>query len=53
VVLLLSLAFWSALWGLPGAFLSSPLTVMAMVILAQFPSTYWIAVLLSGDGEPT
>jgi predicted PurR-regulated permease PerM len=53
VVLLLSLAFWSALWGLPGAFLSSPLTVMAMVILAQFPSTHWIAVLLSGDGEPT
>lgn len=52
VVLLLSLAFWGALWGLPGAFLSSPLTVMAMVILAQFPSTYWIAVLLSGDGEP-
>lgn len=53
VVLLLSLAFWGALWGLPGAFLSSPLTVMAMVILAQFPSTRWIAVLLSGDGEPS
>jgi predicted PurR-regulated permease PerM len=53
VVLLLSLAFWGALWGLPGAFLSSPLTVMAMVILAQFPSSHWIAVLLSGDGEPT
>jgi predicted PurR-regulated permease PerM len=53
VVLLISLAFWGALWGLPGAFLSSPLTVMAMVILAQFPSTRWIAVLLSGDGEPS
>jgi predicted PurR-regulated permease PerM len=53
VILLLSLAFWGALWGLPGAFLSSPLTVMAMVILAQFPSSHWIAVLLSGDGEPT
>ena len=53
VVLLISLAFWGALWGLPGAFLSSPLTVMAMVILAQFHSTRWIAVLLSGDGEPS
>jgi AI-2 transport protein TqsA len=52
VILLLSLAFWSALWGLPGAFLSSPLTVMAMIILAQFPSTRWIAVLLSDDGDP-
>ncbi len=52
VVILLSLAFWSAVWGLPGAFLSSPLTVMAMVILVQFPATRWIAVLLSEDGNP-
>lgn len=52
VVILLSLAFWSAIWGLPGAFLSSPLTVVAMVILAQFASTRWIAVLLSEDGAP-
>ncbi len=33
-------------------FLSTPLTVMAMVILAQFDGTRWIAVLLSADGEP-
>jgi AI-2 transport protein TqsA len=52
VVLLVSLAFWGALWGLVGAFLSSPLTVMAMIILDQFPSTRWIAVLLSSDGVP-
>lgn len=52
VVILLSLAFWSAIWGLTGAFLSSPLTVMAMLVLAQFPGTYWIAVLLSDNGEP-
>lgn len=52
VVLLVSLAFWGALWGLVGAFLSSPLTVMAMIILDQFPSTRWIAVLLSRDGSP-
>ena len=52
VVLLVSLAFWGALWGLVGAFLSSPLTVMAMIILDQFPSSRWIAVLLSSDGVP-
>ncbi len=52
VVIFLSLAFWGALWGLTGAFLSTPLTVTAMAILAQFPSTGWIAVLLSSDGEP-
>jgi predicted PurR-regulated permease PerM len=52
VVVLLSLAFWGALWGVPGAFLSTPLTVMAMAILAEFKGTRWIAVLLSQDGEP-
>jgi predicted PurR-regulated permease PerM len=52
VVVLLSLAIWGAIWGIVGMFLSTPLTVMAIIILAQFPGTRWIAVLLSGDGEP-
>jgi predicted PurR-regulated permease PerM len=52
VVVLLSLAFWGAIWGVPGMFLSTPLTVTAMVILVQFPGTRWIAVLLSADGAP-
>jgi hypothetical protein len=51
-MVLLSLAFWSAIWGLTGAFLSTPLTVMAMVILAQFDGSRWIAVILSSDGDP-
>jgi hypothetical protein len=33
-------------------FLSTPLTVMAMVILAQFKGSMWLAVLISGDGDP-
>jgi predicted PurR-regulated permease PerM len=53
VVVLLALAFWGELWGITGAFLSTPLTVMAMVILAQFEGTRWIAVLLSADGNPS
>jgi predicted PurR-regulated permease PerM len=52
VVVLLALAFWGAIWGIAGAFLSTPLTVMIMVILAQFDGTRWIAVLLSADGNP-
>ena len=52
VVVFLGLAFWGALWGLTGAFLSTPLTVMAMAVLAQFSSTRWISVLLSSNGEP-
>jgi predicted PurR-regulated permease PerM len=52
IVLLLGLAFWTTVWGLSGAFLSTPLMTVTMVILAQFAGTRWIAVLLSGDGNP-
>jgi predicted PurR-regulated permease PerM len=52
IVVLLALAFWGAIWGIAGMFLSTPLTVMIMVILAQFDGTRWVAVLLSSDGEP-
>lgn len=52
LVVLLSLAFWGALLGLTGMFLSTPLTALAMEILAQFEGSRWIAVLLSADGDP-
>lgn len=52
LVVVLSLTLWSALWGGVGAFLSAPLTVIIMIILAQFQSTRWMAVLLSADGHP-
>ncbi|MDP9102959.1 MAG: AI-2E family transporter, partial [Pseudomonadota bacterium] len=43
VVVLLSLALWGAIWGIPGMFLSTPLTVTGIIILAQFEGTRWIA----------
>lgn len=52
LVVVLSLTLWGALWGGVGAFLSAPLTVIIMIILAQFQTTRWIAVLLSADGQP-
>jgi len=52
VIVLLSLALWSVLLGTTGAFLSTPLTVAAMAMLAEFKTTRWIAVLLSSDGNP-
>ena len=52
IVILLALALWGLIWGLPGAFLSTPLTAIAMAILAEFASTRWIAVVLSSDGKP-
>jgi predicted PurR-regulated permease PerM len=52
IVVLLALAIWGAMWGIVGAFLAAPLTVMLMIVLAQFQSTRWIAILLSADGRP-
>jgi predicted PurR-regulated permease PerM len=51
VMILLSLGFWGTVWGPTGMFLSTPLTILVMVILAQFDGTRWIAVLLSADGD--
>ncbi len=52
LVVLLSLAIWGALWGPVGMFLSAPLTVLVMIVLAQVPGARWIAVLMSADGKP-
>lgn len=52
LVVLLSLAIWGAIWGIPGMFLSAPLTVLMMILFAQSDSTRWMAILLSANGEP-
>lgn len=50
-VVLLALAFWSTLWGLPGALLAVPLTASLVIVLAEIPSARAIAVLLSANGK--
>jgi predicted PurR-regulated permease PerM len=52
LVVFISLAFWGKLWGGPGMFLAVPMSVMLMIVLAQFPSTFWIAVMMSNNGNP-
>ncbi len=52
LVVLLSLAIWGAIWGIPGMFLSAPLTVLMMILFAQSKSTRWMAILLSANGDP-
>jgi AI-2 transport protein TqsA len=49
---ILSLSFWTLLWGLAGAFLAVPMTLMSMMVFAQFDRTKWVAGLLSNDGRP-
>lgn len=51
VVVLLSVALWSWIWGVPGAILAVPLTVTAAVILAHYRSTQPLALLLSNTSD--
>jgi AI-2 transport protein TqsA len=49
--ILVSLAVWSELWGVPGAFLAVPITAIITIVLSEFPGTRPIAVLLSKNGR--
>ena len=49
--ILVSLAVWSELWGVPGAFLAVPITAILTIVLSEFPGTRPIAVLLSSNGR--
>ena len=49
--ILVSLAVWSELWGIPGAFLAVPITAIVVIILSEFPGTRAVAVLLSQSGR--
>jgi AI-2 transport protein TqsA len=40
--------FWALLWGLPGAFIGVPLTIALLTCCEAYPSTRWLARLLSG-----
>ncbi|NDV01535.1 AI-2E family transporter [Pseudoroseicyclus tamaricis] len=51
LVVLLALAVWSTLWGLPGAVLAVPMTASLVLVLAEIRQTRPIAVLLSGSGR--
>ena len=51
LAILNSLAAWSALWGIPGAFLAVPITAIVTIVLSEFPGTRPLAVLLSSNGR--
>lgn len=49
--ILISLAIWSELWGIAGAFLAVPITAIMVIVFSEFPGTRPVAVLLSQRGE--
>ncbi|EYD72501.1 AI-2E family transporter [Limimaricola hongkongensis] len=50
--IIISLAFWGAVWGIPGMFLSVPITVAAMIVCSEIPALRPLAILLSREGLP-
>jgi predicted PurR-regulated permease PerM len=48
---LLALTFWGMIWGIMGMILSVPITSILVIIALRFPSTRFVAVLLSETGE--
>ena len=49
--ILVSLAIWSSMWGVPGAFLAVPITAIMVIVFSEFQGTRPIAVLLSRNGQ--
>lgn len=47
LVVLLSVTFWGWLWGIAGALLGVPLTILIIIACGKFPRSRWIATLLS------
>jgi len=51
LVVIISLAVWGSIWGVTGMFLCVPITVILMIVLAEFKQTRAVAILLSADGR--
>lgn len=48
-VVMFAVFFWGFIWGLPGTFIGVPILIAFLTICEQYPSTRWIALLLSGQ----
>ena len=46
-MVLFSVVFWGWLWGIPGALIGVPMTVVLVAVASEFPRTRWIADLLT------
>ena len=49
--LVVSLAFWGTIWGIPGMILCVPILVVLLIIFSRFEKTRPVAILLSKDGN--
>jgi predicted PurR-regulated permease PerM len=51
LVIILSMAFWGAIWGITGMFLSVPIMVIIVIAFSKMPRFRPFAILMSGNGE--
>lgn len=46
-----SLILWGSIWGVVGMFLCVPITVILIIVMSNFDTTRWVAILLSKTGN--
>ena len=51
LVVIITLVVWSNIWGIAGALLCVPITVITMIVFSHFERTKVFAIILSGDGK--
>jgi len=51
LVTILALIVWGQIWGITGMLLSTPITVVMVIVFSQFENTRRVAILLSQNGD--
>lgn len=51
LVVFVTLTIWGTVWGVLGMIIAVPVTSILVIVLAQFPNTRYLAVLLSESGD--
>lgn len=51
LVTILALIVWGQIWGITGMLLSTPITVVMVIVFSQFENTRSVAILLSQNGD--
>ncbi len=51
LVVFITLTIWGSIWGVLGMIIAVPVTSILVIIMAQFPNTRYVAVLLSESGD--
>lgn len=51
LVVFVALTIWGTIWGILGMIIAVPITSILVIVMAQFPNTRFVSVLLSGSGD--